>query len=149
MKEKTKNNRLILLLISVFLISSCSTNKKTYVSRKYHDITAKYNGYFNGNESLKYGIKKLEESHTDDYLNILSIFKHSEIITSKTHHSYMDKSIQKGSVVIQKHSINIRNKEYCKWIDDSYFLVAKAYYFKGEYIEAKKTFDFIKKNYKT
>ena len=60
----------------------------------------------------------------------------------------MDKSIQKGSVVIQKHSINIRNKEYCKWIDDSYFLVAKAYYFKGEYPEAKKTFDFIKKKYK-
>ena len=148
MKEKTRNNRLIILLISVLLITSCSTKKKTYVSRKYHNITAKYNGYFNGKESLKYGIKKLEESHTDDYLNILPVFKHSEIITSKTHHSYMDKSIQKGSVVIQKHSINIKNKEYCKWIDDSYFLVAKAYYFKGEYIEAKKTFDFIKNKYK-
>ena len=148
MKEKTRNNRLILLLISVFLISSCSTKKKTYVSRKYHDVTAKYNGYFNGNESLKYGIKKVEESHNDDYLNILPVFKHSEITNSKTHHSYMDKSIQKGSVVIQNHSINIRNKEYCKWIDDSYFLVAKAYYFKGEYIEAKKTFDFIKNKYK-
>jgi tetratricopeptide (TPR) repeat protein len=147
-KEKTRNNKLILLLISVLFITSCSTKKKTYVSRKYHNITAKYNGYFNGNESLKYGIKKLEESNTDDYLNILPVFEHSEIITSKTHHSYMDKSIQKGSVVIQKHSINIKNKEYCKWIDDSYFLVAKAYYFKGEYIEAKKTFNFIKNKYK-
>ena len=148
MKEKTRNNRLILLLISVFLISSCSTKKKTYVSRKYHDVTAKYNGYFNGNESLKYGIKKVEESHNDDYLNILPVFKHSETTNSKTHHSYMDKSIKKGSAVIQKHSINIRNKEYCKWIDDSYFLVAKAYYFKGEFIESKKTFDFIKNKYK-
>ena len=58
----------------------------------------------------------------------------------------MDKSIKKGSVVIQKHSINIRNKEYCK--SGNYFLVAKAYYFKGEYIEAKKTFDYIKNKFK-
>ena len=58
MKEKTRNNRLILLLISMFLIISCSTKKKTYVNRKYHDITAKYNGYFNGNESLKYTAKE-------------------------------------------------------------------------------------------
>ena len=148
MQEKTRNNGLILMLISLFLITSCSTKKKTYFHRKYHDVTAKYNGYFNGKESLKYGIKKLEESHKDDYLNILPVFKHSNISTSKTHHSYMDKSIQKGSVVIQNHSINIRNKEYCKWIDDSYFLIAKAYYFKGEYLEAKKTFNYIKNKYK-
>ena len=148
MQEKTRNNGLILILISLFLITSCSTKKKTYFHRKYHDITAKYNGYFNGKESLKYGIKKLEESHKDDYLEILPVFKHSNITNSKTHHSYMDKSIQKGSVVIQNHSISIRNKEYCKWIDDSYFLIAKAYYFKGEYIEAKKTFNYIKNKYK-
>ena len=109
MKEATRNNRLILILISLFFIISCSTKKKTYFHRKYHNITAKYNGYFNGKENLKYGIKKLEESHTDDYLNILPVFKHTDIITSKTHHSYMDKSIQKGSIVIQNHSINIKN----------------------------------------
>ena len=148
MKEIQINIKLSLLLTFLILISSCSTKKKTYVSRKYHDITAKYNGYFNGKESLKYGIKKLEKAHSDDYSLVLDVFKHSQIITSKTHHSYMDKSIKKGSVVIQKHSINIRNKEYCKWIDDSYFLVAKAYYFKGEYIEAKKTFDYIKNKFK-
>ena len=109
MQEKTRNNGLSLMLISLFLITSCSTKKKTYFHRKYHDVTAKYNGYFNGKESLKYGIKKLEESHKDDYLNILPVFKHSNISMSKTHHSYMHKSIQKGSVVIQNHSINVKN----------------------------------------
>ena len=148
MKEIQINIKLSLLLIFLILISSCSTKKKTYISRKYHDITAKYNGYFNGKESLKYGIKKLEKEHSDDYSVVLDVFKHSKITESKKHHSYMDKSIKKGSVVIQKHSINIRNKEYCKWIDDSYFLVAKAYYFKGEFIEAKKTFNYIKNKFK-
>jgi len=146
--RKSKHNTYIFLFLFFVIISSCSTKKKTFVHRKYHDITAKYNGYFNGNENLKYGINKLEKSQKDDYSNILSIFKHSNIESSTSHHSYMDKSIKKGSIVIQNHSINIRNKEYCKWIDDSYFLVAKAYYFKGQYSDAKKTFEFIKKNFK-
>ena len=60
----------------------------------------------------------------------------------------MDKAIQKGSVVIQKHSIKIRGKEYCKWIDDNYFMVGKAYFYKGEFDEAIKTFVFIADEYK-
>ena len=148
MSKKEIYKKIIPLLILVLTISSCSTKKKTYVHRKYHDITAKYNGYFNGKESLKYGIKKLENAQVDDFSKILSIYKHDEISLSKSHLPYMEKSIKKGSVVIQNHSINIKNKEYCKWIDDSYFLVAKAYYFKGEFIESKKTFDFIKNKYK-
>ena len=60
----------------------------------------------------------------------------------------MDKSIKKASIVIQNHSINIRNKEYCKWIDDSYFLVAKSYYFKGQFLESKRTFEYIIKKWK-
>ncbi len=135
-------------LLLFLIISSCSTKKKTFVHRKYHDITARYNGYFNGKESLKYGILKLEKSHNDDYSKILPVFKYNNITSSTAHHSYMDKSIKKGSRVIQNHSINIRNKEYCKWIDDSYFLVAKSYYYKGQFLEAKKTFEFIKNKWK-
>ena len=60
----------------------------------------------------------------------------------------MDKAIQKGSVVIQKHSIKIRGKEYCRWIDDNYFMVGKAYFYKGEFDEAIKTFVFISDEYK-
>ena len=60
----------------------------------------------------------------------------------------MDKAIQKGSVVIQKHSINIKGKEYCKWIDDNYLLVGRAYFYKGEFDEAAKTFNFIIDEYK-
>ena len=146
---KMLNNKTCVYILLFFLIvSSCSTKKKTLMHRKYHNITARYNGYFNAKESLKYGILKLEKAHKDDYSNILPVYKHGNITSSTSHHAYMDKSIKKGSIVIQNHSINIRNKEYCKWIDDSYFLVAKSYYFKGQFLEAKKTFEFIKKKWK-
>ena len=139
--------RTTLLLSMLLLINSCSTKKKSWVNRQYHNTTAKYNGYFNGNESLKTGVKKIHAKHNDDYTSILPVYKEVDLKNSNTH-SYMDKAIKKGSVVIQRHSMKIRGKEYCKWIDDSYFLVGKAYFYKGEFKEAIKTFTFIIEEYK-
>ena len=51
--------RTILLLSLLLLINSYSTKKKSWVNRQYHNTTAKYNGYFNGKESLKTGVKKI------------------------------------------------------------------------------------------
>ena len=139
---------LCLSFLIVMLLASCSTKKKTWFSRQYHNTTAKYNGYFNGNESIKYGIKKIHDNFQDDYSEILPVFKTGNLKASKSTHTYMDKAIQKGSIVIQKHSINIRGKEYCKWIDDNYFMIGKAYFYKGEFDEAIKTFNFISEEYK-
>ncbi len=137
-----------LFFLSILLVfQSCSTKKKAWTNRQYHNITAKYNGYFNGNESLKLGVKKIEENHIDDYTQVLPVYKTRDLQKNKKTHSYMDKAIQKGSIVIQKHSIKIEGKEYCKWIDDNYFLVGKGYFYKGEYQEAIKTFLYIKNEY--
>ena len=85
---KILNNKIYIHILLLFLItSSCSTKKKTFLHRKYHDITARYNGYFNGKESLKYGIQKLEKSHKDDYSNILPVYKHNNISNSTSHHA--------------------------------------------------------------
>tara|TARA_B110000238_G_scaffold65236_1_gene71704 strand:+ start:11440 stop:14016 length:2577 start_codon:yes stop_codon:yes gene_type:complete len=141
------NYRLIFVFCLITL-TSCSTKKKSWVSRQYHNTTARYNGYFNGNQSVKQGIKKIQTSFNDDYTQILPIFKTGDLSKSKVSHSFMDKAIQKASVVIQKHSIKIRGKEYCKWIDDNYFLLGKSYFFKGEFEESIKAFSFIKENFK-
>ena len=139
----------ILVYTCFFMIfSSCSTKKKSWVSRQYHNTTAKYNGYFNGKESIKFGVKKIRSSFEDDYSTTLPIFQTGDLIKAKATHPYMDKAIQKGSIVIQKHSINIKGKEYCRWIDDNYFMIGQAYFYKGEFDEAAKTFNFIIQEYK-
>ena len=43
----------ILLLAVIFLFTGCSTKKNTAMRRAYHNLTAYYNAYFNGNEALK------------------------------------------------------------------------------------------------
>jgi hypothetical protein len=128
------------LLAVLLILSSCSTKKKSWVSRQYHNTTAKYNGYFNGNESIKSGVKKIHKNYIDDYTTILPLYKIGDLAKAKKTHSYMDKAIKKGSIVIQRHSMKIKGKEYCKWIDDNYLLVGKAYFYKGEFDEAIKTF---------
>ena len=146
---KLKNsyiNGLILALI-LLISPSCSTKKKSWVNRQYHNTTAKYNGYFNGNESIKDGLKKLHANHIDDYTTTISVFPTGDSKTAQKTNSYMDKAIQKGSIVIQRHSMKIKGTEYCKWIDDNYLMVGKAYFYKGDFEEAIKTFSFIINEY--
>ena len=148
MIKNTWHIKKITLVVLLAFVTSCSTKKKTWVHRQYHNTTAKYNGYFNGKESLKSGVKKIEDNYVDDYTATLPVYKMGDLKKSTKTHSYMDKAIKKSSIVIQKHSIKIKGKEYCKWIDDNYLLVGMGYFYKGEYDEAIKTFGFIKNEYK-
>ena len=148
MKLRTHHIKRVILLSILLVISSCSTKKKSWVNRQYHNTTAKFNGYFNGNESVRLGVKKLHAKHIDDFTDILSVYPTGDLKKSKKTHSYMDKAIKKGSIVIQRHSMKIKGKEYCKWIDDNYFMVGKSYFYKGEFDEAIKTFSFINNEYK-
>tara|TARA_B110000003_G_scaffold265577_1_gene291593 strand:+ start:1835 stop:4420 length:2586 start_codon:yes stop_codon:yes gene_type:complete len=138
----------VFLLVFVLFFSSCSTKKKSWVNRQFHNTTAKYNGYFNGKQSMRTGVKKLKTNFKDDFTSILPLYRQGDLKKATKIHSYMDKAIKKSSVVIQRHSIKIKGREYCKWIDDNYFLVGKAYFYKGEYDEAINTFIFIKNEYK-
>jgi len=147
MKLKSSHIKLLFLMLIICVNPSCSTKKKSWAHRQYHNTSARFNGYFNGNESIKSGINKLHNSHVDDYTTIIPVFPTGDLKKSKSIRSYMDRAIQKGSIVIQRHSIKIKGKEYCKWIDDNYLMVGKAYFYKGEFDEAIKTFKFINNSY--
>jgi len=146
--KKNKAKKLLILVSLTLVISSCSTKKNNFMNRNYHKTTTKYNGYFNGNESLKAGIRKLKENYKDDFSKIIPVFKMGDLTKDQTTHPYMNKAIEKGSIAIQTHSMNIKGREYNKWIDDNYFMVGKAYFYKGEFDEAIKTFNYIKESYK-
>ena len=147
MKVITQHIVRFFLLILLLVSTGCKKKKKSWINRQYHNTTAKYNGYFNGNESIKNGVKKLDKSFVDDYTTILPVFKTGDLKKAKKIHSFMDKAIKKGSIVIQKHSMKINGKEYCKWIDDNYLMVGRSYFYKGEFNDAIKTFSFIKNEY--
>jgi tetratricopeptide (TPR) repeat protein len=149
-------------LFGVFLlifIGSCSTEKNTRLSRTYHNITSQYNIYFNGKESLNAGVERINKSVEDDFTRLLPIFKSSDPGTGRVAQSDMEYAIMKASKLIKVHSITKKPRrrgnrsqayirlaskdEYNKWVDDSYILTGKAYFYMKNYMAAIENLSYV------
>jgi tetratricopeptide (TPR) repeat protein len=142
------------------IAADCSVEKNTEASRFYNSMTAKYNIYFNGYESFKAGLNKIENNYLDDYAELLKVFEFSDPSTVSLCSSDMEKAIQKASKLISLKSITakpefkakrdltekekelLNRKEYNDWVDDSYLLIGKARFYKHEFKEAQAVFSY-------
>jgi len=152
------------LFILVLLVYGCSTKKNTSLTRFYHGLTTKYNILFNGTESYKEGLKTYEDSYTDDYSKILPIFIYGDEQLASSVKPGMDRTIEKSIKSIKLHSITSKpeqgkgamsqkdkdfyNKnEYNAYIDDSYLVMGKAFFYQADYGSAIRIFDYIIKQF--
>ena len=130
-------------VIGLLLLSGCSTKKNTVTRRMYHNLTSHYNVYWNGEKSLKDGEKQLRTQVKDDFSKVLRVYNYGTKQDGMAMNSTMDRALEKTSICVQKHSMKFGNRERVKWIDDAYLVMAKAHFFKHDYIPAKRTFDFV------
>lgn len=133
--------------MQIVVITSCSTKKNTFTRRVYHNLTSHYNAYWNGRESFRQGVMELDNKLHDNYNKILAVYKYGTKTEAQSVNPAMDKAIEKASMVIQQHSMVFGGKEYVRWIDDCYLLIGKSYFYKHEYISARRTFNFITTEY--
>ena len=147
-----------MLLGLSLVLTYCSVEKNTGSSRFYQSMTARYNIYFNGNESFKAGLAKTSRGYQDDYAELLKVFDYSDPSTVSLCSSDMERAIQKASKLISLKSITAKpelkgelsekdkklmeRKEYNEWVDDSYLLIGKARFYKHEYNEATSLFNY-------
>lgn len=153
-----------LLILFVILVAGCSTKKNTGLTRFYHGLTTKYNILFNGTESYKEGLRTYDESYLDDYSRVLPIFIYGDDELASSIKGSMDRTIEKSTKSIKLHSITRKPKkekkilskkdesfyeknEYNIFIDDSYLIMGKAFFYQGDYESAIRIFDFITKEY--
>ena len=136
-----------MLTISAVCFFSCSTEKDSYINKKYHNTTAHYNVWWNGNESLKEAISELNEKVNDDYTKILPIYRLGNKQDAISVAPKLDRAIEKGSKGVQKHSMTTHGKEQIEYVKRSYLLTAYAYFYKQEYLTAASTCRFIMGNY--
>ncbi|MCK5822472.1 MAG: tetratricopeptide repeat protein [Bacteroidales bacterium] len=152
-------SKLFYFIVIVFLFS-CSTKKNTTISRAYHNLTAHYNVFFNANESFKKGQKKINDNFHDNYSDIIPLYKCGDNKVSKSIYPQMNKTIEKASKTIKKHSITTKpkrkknqlsksqrdffnKKEYCNWIDDSYIIMGQSHFYKRDFYPAIETFNYV------
>ncbi|REJ80943.1 MAG: hypothetical protein DWQ44_04215 [Bacteroidetes bacterium] len=146
-------NAFLFLLTGLSILStSCSNTKDTWVNRRFHNLSAQYNGYYNANLKVQEGVDRLAASHEDKYDRILSVFKYANAEKAKAIYPQMDDAMKRLSTVIQRHTIlDKRGNEKPdseKWIDDNWLLYGKALFFKREYFEAIEAFKYVEATYK-
>ncbi len=113
----------------------------------YHNLTSHYNVYWNGKEAMIQAEKELQDGIHDNYNMILPVFNYGTESEAKTVTPLLDRSIEKGSKTILKHSMRFSGKEHVRWIDDAYLLIGKSYFYKHDYYSARRSFSFIMREY--
>lgn len=156
--------RVSFFILLLLVATGCSTKKNNLFTRQYHQLTTRYNVYFNGNEALKAGIKKMDERHKEDYTNLLPVFVSNNEQTRSVCASDMDYAIEKAVKAIDKHSITAKprrkknkdsksyetyrkKKEFNNQLSKCYMLLGKSYFYKQKYAMANNTFRFIQRQY--
>lgn len=156
--------KILIVIVIVAIAAACSTEKNTPMSRFYHNTTLKYNIYFNGRESYKKGITKINDQNSDNYALILSVFTDSKEENASVANGEMEKAIQKSAKGIKLHSITKKPKptgkamspkekefmaqnEFNKWVDHCYMLMGKAYFIKRDYMQARQNLEFALRQY--
>lgn len=121
------------------MICSCVTTKShqdmSKVGQFYHNVTAKYNGWFNANELVNNSVLTLDAQHEDNFNEILPIYEYAAVENADAVKADLDEAIKKVSVVVTLH-------EYSDWADDCYLLIGKALYLKKDYEASEDALEF-------
>ena len=162
-RARTIINILFVLLAAGWLLS-CSTKKNTPITRRYHNITARYNTLYNGRVAFDAGIEAQEKGHVDNYTEILPVFMVSSTKTASAGKSNFETAIEKAEKAIKKHSIKAKPKkpsgrmspkqkanyqrlEFNPAMKKAWMMFADAQFQKGDFIEAASSYNYIMRLY--
>jgi tetratricopeptide (TPR) repeat protein len=121
------------LVITVVIISSCSSERNTWTSKAYHNTTAHFNGYFYAAEEIDKIEQTILKSEVDDYNRILRLFPTFDSTMAKGYDKEVQEAVKMASLAIQRHPNS-------KWVDDAYILVGKARLYSLDWGNAIQTF---------
>lgn len=130
---------LIAAWLVVSLSVSCSTQKAKWANIQYHNLTAHYNVWWNGNESLKEAILALEKKVKDDYTTFLPVYVTGTKEDVLSVFPQLDRAIEKGVKGIKKHSILVKGEEHIEYVKRCYLLTAYATFYKKDYAATANT----------
>ena len=144
---KNSFNYIIVGLLILLTVSSCSRKKDRFINRSWHAVNTKYNVLFNGNIALESGKNDVITAYKDNYWEILPVerlqISDAIVLDDKAKNSNIELAEVKAVKAIQKHGMNIKGKEKNPQIDEAYMLLGKARYFDNRFIPALEAFNYI------
>ncbi len=140
-----KNIRILVMSLAALLLTAgCVTTKKKgaevgWFKKGYHNLTSKYNYWFNANELLNLTTDGLAAQHTDNYNQILDLYPYAAV-DPQSSLGDLDNVIKKSSMAIGLHRVS-------DFSDDCYTMIGQAQYLKRDYETAESTFQYIREEY--
>ena len=140
-------NYIVVGVLTVFTITSCSRKKDKFLNRSWHSVNTKYNVLYNGNIALESGKTSVNDGYKENYWETLPVERlqiSDEIdLSSNPKNLNIELAEVKAVKAIQKHGMNIKGKEKNPQIDEAYMLLGKARYFDNRFIPAQEAFNYI------
>lgn len=111
---------LLLLFLGLQLgLSSCSQEKNGFVSKSFHNVTARYNAYFLAKERLNEIDLSIDKAQRYDYNNFLPYYPNYDSNATKSYDNDFSYIVAKAKLPINKHKNS-------NWVDDSYILIGQC-----------------------
>ncbi len=149
-------NRLLTYLgifAAIMAFQNCTTKKNTAIHRGYHNMTARFNGYYWSTEAIKEGVYKIEKANKENFDKVLPVYVIANNDNAKTFFPDFDKAIKKSSLVIQRHTIRDKKENEIpaagKWIDNNWNNIGISHYYKREFFSGIESFEYVARTYKT
>lgn len=130
----------LFLITTISIISACATQRKKDeakgLSLFFHNLTSKYNGFFNAQVLVEDAVDKLTIQHQDNYNKILDVYPYAAVDNPQSVAPDLDKAIEKVAVAATFHRPS-------HWTDDAYLLLGKAQYLKHDFKSAEESFQYL------
>ena len=160
MRKRSSITILLAIVLTMLVVSSCSTKKNTAITRRYHAITAHFNAMYNGEVAFLEGVEAQEKGHKDNYNELLPLFVVADAKTAKIGKGNFDTAIEKAEKAIKKHSIKHKPKrpkgkmtakesafynqrEFNPYLKKAWMMFADAQFRQGEFIDAASSYNYI------
>src|SRR6056300_459263 len=125
----------ISLLFAAFVFVGCTTTKDRWVNIKYHETTAHYNAYINGQEALIESLEQFEKTEEYNFEELLPLYYWPEEKQAPQLFAKMDRALEKSAKVIKKHSMVFSGEQKNDYVFKAYLLIARARFYKNEWIQ--------------
>lgn len=126
------------IIAAIILLAGCA--KQTLVTKPYHNLTGRYNAYYNAQMRVMESFETLEKQYQDNYNKPLHLYPYIAVEDVNAVKQPLDEAITKCARNIKLHTIG-------NWTDDSYHLMGKAEFLQKEYERAANTFKFVVDKY--
>lgn len=148
MHKSNLHKHLTFGLIALFILA-CSTEKEALLNKGYHNMTARYNGYYNARVIIDEALLNYRDGYQDNYNEILPLDLYPTEADAPNLTPEMEDAIERCETVIVRHSmpnpkaVQNKSEEHCRWIDDNWLVIAKAHYIKREYRDARQKLKYV------